>query len=250
VAELVTSDGVRLVYDVRGEGPFVLLLHGFASNARINWERPGVAGALVGAGHTVVTYDARGHGRSDKPHDPTAYAGDAMVRDAQAVLDEIGADMVDVVGYSMGAQVTAALVPAEPRVRRAVLGGIGSRLLARRPGEEAYPAAAIADALEAEDPALVPSATGRAFRAFADATKADRHALAALQRARRVDGHLDLERITVPVLVVVGEGDTLVGDAAAVVAALPDGRLETVPGDHLSAVTKPEFSAAVLRFLA
>ena len=250
MADLVTPDGIRLVYDVRGDGPLVLLLHGFASEARINWERPGVVQALVDAGHTVVTYDARGHGRSDKPHDPTAYAGDVMVHDARALLDELGAETVDVVGYSMGAQVTAALVPTEPRVRRAVLGGIGSRLLARRPDEAAYPAGEIAEALEAEDPAQVASATGRAFRSFADATKADRQALAALQRARRVDGRLALGHITVPVLVVVGDRDTLVGDAGAVADALPDGRLETVPGDHLSAVTTPEFAAALVRFLA
>ncbi len=249
MAEFATRDGVRIVFDVRGEGPPVLLLHGFASDARINWERPGVVDELVRAGRAVVSYDARGHGRSDKPHDPAAYADGIMVRDAIELLDRLGLAAVDVVGYSMGAQVAAALASEERRVRRAVLGGIGTRLLLRRPGEERYPALEISEALEATDPTGVTSVTARAFRVFADATKADRLALAALQRARNVEGHVALDRITVPVLVVVGDRDTLVGDAAALAAAILQGRLVVVPGDHVAAVTRPEFTAAVVRFL-
>ena len=228
----------------------VLLLHGFASNAHINWHRPGVVAALVGAGHRVVTPDARGHGRSDAPHDPAAYADAAMVRDAAGLLGHLGVERCAVVGYSMGAQVAAGLAVVDARVRRLVLGGIGSRLLARRPDEPAYPAADIAAGLEADDPAAVTGATPRAFRAFADATKADRLALAALQRSRAVAGRVALEQIAVPVLLLVGEDDTLVGDPATVAEALPDAVVQTVPGDHLSAVTRPEFAAALVRFLA
>ncbi|MHB8681002.1 MAG: alpha/beta fold hydrolase [Acidimicrobiales bacterium] len=243
-------DGVGLVYDIEGEGPPVLLLHGFASDARTNWIRPGVAGALVDAGFTVVTYDARGHGRSDKPHDPAAYSGGAMGRDASGLIGHLGFESVDLVGYSLGAQVTAALLPEERRARRAVLGGIGSRLLLRVPGEARYPALAIAAALEADDPETIADATGRAFRAFADATKADRAALAALQRGRDVGGLARLGDIGVPVLFVAGDRDTLIGDPAAAVAAVPGARLEVVPGDHLSAVVSPAFATAVVRFLA
>lgn len=250
MSELVAPDGVRLTYDVRGEGPVVVLLHGFASNARINWERPGVVDALVDAGHRVVTYDARGHGRSDAPHDPAAYSGGAMVGDARALLDALDTDLVDLVGYSMGAQVAAGVAMVEPRVRRLVLGGIGTRLLARRAEEIAYPANDIADALEAPDSAAISNPTARAFRSFADATKADRLALAALQRSRSVGGRVDLACITMPVLVVVGEQDTLVGDGGGLAAQLPDGHLVVVPGDHISAVTRAEFAAALVRFLA
>jgi len=250
VAHFTAPDGVRLAYEVVGEGPAVLLLHGFASSARINWVRPGVAGALADGGFQVLSYDARGHGGSDAPHQPAAYGADAMVDDARALADHLGLERFDAVGYSMGAQTAAALAEADPRVRRVVLGGIGSRLLALRPGEEPYPAAAIADALEADDPWALPEGTGRAFRAFADATGSDRLALAALQRARTLDGRADLSRITVPVLVVVGRHDTLVGDASSLVDGLADARLEVVPGDHLSAVTTPAFAAAVVRFLA
>lgn len=250
VARWAAPDGVEIDYQVAGEGPAVLLMHGFASSAAINWVRPGIVDALVTAGFTAVTYDARGHGLSGKPHDPAAYADNALVSDAVGLIDHLALTELAVVGYSMGAQVAAWLVPTEPRVRRAVLGGIGSRLLAPRPGENPYPAEAIASALEVDDPSTVTDPTPRSFRAFADATKADRLALAALQRSRVISGHPDLDTIDVPVLVVVGGRDTLIGDAEVVVRALPEARLVVVPGDHLSAVISPEFSRAVVGFLS
>ena len=121
-----TFDGIGIAFDVRGEGPTAVLLHGFAADADTNWVRPGVVDALVDAGRRVVTYDARGHGRSDKPHDADAYAGDAMIRDARGLLDHLGLDAVDVVGYSMGSMVASQLAGADGRVRSVVLGGIGA----------------------------------------------------------------------------------------------------------------------------
>ena len=250
MARWVAADGVGIEYEVTGSGPPVLLLHGFAASGIVNWIRPGVADALESAGHTVVVYDARGHGLSDAPHEEAAYAGGAMVQDAIGLVDHLGFDALSAVGYSMGAQVTAAWAARDARVRRAVLGGIGSRLLLPQPGERRYPAQSIALALESAASATLPDATGRAFRAFADATGSDRLALAAIQRARVVSGQADLSELRIPVLVLVGEGDTLIGDASVLARALPDARLQVVPGDHLSAVTSPEFATAAVGFLA
>ena len=82
-------DGTRIAYTAQGSGPAVLLLHGFAADQHLNWARPGVIDALIGAGRRVIATDARGHGASDKPHDPDRYGGDTMVRDARAVDDLI-----------------------------------------------------------------------------------------------------------------------------------------------------------------
>ena len=125
-------DGAGIAYLTAGEGPDVLLLHGFAADHRVNWVAPGVVDALVAAGRRVIALDARGHGESDKPHDPDAYEDDAMARDARALLDHLGVDRVDVVGYSMGSLVSTRLVPDEARVRSCVLGGIGGKSRAAR----------------------------------------------------------------------------------------------------------------------
>ena len=117
-AERFTSfDGTRIAYVTDGpsDGHAVLLLHGFAADHDLNWVRPGVVGALATAGHRVIALDARGHGASDKPHDPAAYMGDAMPCDAQSLLDHLSVEQVDVVGYSMGSVVAYRLVPVEPR---------------------------------------------------------------------------------------------------------------------------------------
>ena len=125
-------DGTGIAFITAGTGPDVLLHHGFAADHRVNWVAPGVVDAFVAAGRRVIALDARGHGQSDKPHDPAAYENDAMARDARALLDHLGVERVDVVGYSMGALVSTRLVPDEPRARSCVLGGIGGKI--RRPG--------------------------------------------------------------------------------------------------------------------
>ncbi len=242
-------DGVEISYEVVGEGPPVLLLHGFASDARTNWVRTGVVDALVAGGFQATMYDARGHGKSGKPHYPSAYAASVMLDDARGLIDHLGYPGIHVVGYSMGAKMAIRLASGDPRVTRAVLGGLGIRLVPIGSAGTAYPAGSIAAALEADDAGSITEPTPRAFRAFADATKADRRALAALQRARTTEPPLDLEALTVPTLIVTGEQDTLAGDPTALAAAIPGARYETVPGNHLSAVLSKDFSAVVTSFL-
>ena len=143
----------------------MLLLHGFASDHVGNWVRPGIVDALVATGRRVIAYDARGHGASDKPHDVDAYEHDAMVRDAQALLDLLAVSAVDVVGYSMGAIVSSRLVVHEPRARSLVLGGVGGRLARGRSPEARARTAA---ALEARGAARGQRPVDRAFRRFAE----------------------------------------------------------------------------------
>ena len=242
-------DGVSLAYEEQGPpgGPPVLLLHGFAADSVANWVRPHVVEALVDAGRRVITLDARGHGRSDKPHDPEAYADDAMVRDAQAMIDHLGLESVDVCGYSMGAMTTYALVAREPRARSAVLGGVGGRLggpaLAKR-------APRIAEALLADDPSKVEDRTAAAFRSFADSTGADLRALAAIQKSRRSAPRAKGASIRMPTMVLVGDGDILVGSPHELAARIPGATVTVVSGDHLSAVFDPKFREAIVTFLA
>jgi pimeloyl-ACP methyl ester carboxylesterase len=240
-------DGTGIAYITAGpsDGPDVLLLHGFAADHRLNWAAPGVVDALVDAGHHVIALDARGHGQSDKPRDPEAYTSDAMPRDAQLLLDHLGVEAIDVIGYSMGSVVSSRLVPMEPRTRRLVLGGVGAGLAAGN-----LPRADVADGLLTDDPSTIDDPTARAFRMFADSTGADRHALWAIQKAGIVRQGTPIGDIRVPTLVLVGRDDTLVGPPEPLAAAIPGSRVQVVEGDHLSAVVDPAFSKAIVDFLA
>jgi pimeloyl-ACP methyl ester carboxylesterase len=239
-------DGLEIAFTVMGAGPDTLLMHGFAADANRNWVAPGIADALVSAGRRVILYDARGHGVSDKPHDAAAYENEAMVQDAAALLDHLGITTVDVVGYSMGAIIATRFVPTEPRVRSLVLGGIGGRLVSGRPLDRA----AIAAALSASPGTEIRDPSARAFRRFAERSGNDLDALSAIQRVPRHAVAGPLEQIRVPTLVLVGANDTLAGPPDELAARIPNAVARTVPGDHLTAVVQPEFTAAIIEFLA
>jgi pimeloyl-ACP methyl ester carboxylesterase len=250
----VSFDGVEIAYATfsseEGEGLLppsdrpVLLLHGYASTHKGNWVRTEVVAALVASGRTVIAMDARGHGESGKPHEPYAYEGDAMVRDARLLLDHLAIDAVDVVGYSMGAMIAMRLAAADGRVRSVVLGGVGGDGTPPRPG------GALSRAMLASSSREIENRTARAFRMFADLTGADKEALAAVDRSDSMRSIVDFDAIVVPALVLVGEKDTLIAPPGELVARLPDARLVTVPGDHLSCLRHDEVSEEILAFLA
>jgi pimeloyl-ACP methyl ester carboxylesterase len=243
VTRFQTFDGAKLAYEIEGDGVPVLLLHGFATDSFINWVRPGLTEELVRAGYRVIMLDQRGHGLSDKPHDPAAYGDDAMVRDAQALLTELGIDRCLGAGYSMGARNMVGLVRADERVRAAVLGGIGSNMLHFREWGEA-----VADAMVAEDKSAVTDRYAKSFRDFADLTGADREALAAIQRNPR-EPLQGLGSISVPVLVLCGDNDPMVGSPQELADAIPDARVAIVGGTHLNVVNNQAFHREMISFL-
>ena len=240
-------DGREIAYTTVGAGPDVLLLHGFASDHAGNWVRPGIVDALVAAGRRVIAYDARGHGRSDKPHEVDAYEHNAMARDAHALLDVLAVTRVDVVGYSMGAIVASRVVPHEPRARSLVLGGVGGRL-AR--GRDARARARTAAALERRAAAAERDRPlDRAFRRFAQRSGNDMAALAAVQRSASSGVPGGFDGIRVPTLVVAGADDRLAGSPFELAALVPGAQALVIPGNHLSAVG-PALAVAVVEFLA
>ena len=98
----VDVDGVGIEYDVTGEGPPVLLLHGFPDSGRL-WRHQ--VPVLAEAGFTVIVPDMRGYGRSDKPLEVGAYRMDVLVGDVLAVMSAAGAERAHVVGHDWGAAV-------------------------------------------------------------------------------------------------------------------------------------------------
>ena len=241
------SDGIEIAYEVTGDGDPVLLIHGFASNARVNWRDTFWVRTLSAAGRRVIAFDNRGHGESGKLYDPASYSAAAMAEDAVRLLDHLEIPAADVIGYSMGARLAALLaIRHGARVRRAVLAGLAANMIRGLGGAET-----IARGLEAEDPETIIDETARAFRAFAEQTRSDLKALAACMRGQRqVVSPEALARIACPVLVVAGEDDTIAGSVEPLVAAIEDARGLTLSGrDHMKAVGDRRFKQAVLTFL-
>jgi pimeloyl-ACP methyl ester carboxylesterase len=241
-------DDVEIAYLDEGEGEPIVLVHGFASTAAVNWVNPGWVATLTKAGRRVLALDNRGHGASSKLYDPAAYDTGLMAEDVRALLDHLALQRADVMGYSMGARITAFLALAHPaRVRSAILGGLGIHLV-----EGVGLPPNIADAMEA--PALedVEDPFGRMFRAFADQTKSDRRALAACIRgSRQTISAEDVGRIRTPVLVAVGSKDLVAGSAHELAALIPGAQILDIPDrDHMLAVGDKMFKAGVLAFLA
>lgn len=241
-------DGVDIAFLDEGEGDPIVLVHGFASTAQVNWLYPGWIKTLTAAGRRVIALDNRGHGASSKLYDPAAYHSARMAEDIRALLDHLDLARTDVMGYSMGARITAFFALAYPtRLRRAVFGGLGIHLVDGVGLPES-----IAEALEAPSLADVSDPMGRTFRAFAEQTKSDLTALAACIRgSRQTLAREDVAAIRAPVLVAVGTEDVVAGSAHELAALLPCGRAFDIPRrDHMLAVGDKAFKAAVLRFLA
>jgi pimeloyl-ACP methyl ester carboxylesterase len=247
-----SSDGVNIAYidvapEARDLGEPILLIHGFASNHRVNWVNPRWVETLTRAGRRVVAFDNRGHGESEKLYAPADYRSDLMARDAANLLAHLKIERADVMGYSMGARIGAFLSLGRPAlVRSLILGGLGDRLV-----HGAGLPAGIAEAMEAPSLESLADPTQRMFRAFADQTKNDLAALAACIRGSRQSlTRAGVANIAQPTLVAVGTRDVVAGDPHKLAAMLPRAEALDIEGrDHNLAVGDKAFKAGALAFL-
>ena len=225
----------------------VLLLHGFASSAEVNWKLTGWIDLLARAGGRVIAVDHRGHGASQKFYDPADYGPDVFAADAVALLDHLGVEKADVIGYSMGARVTLWLAAHHADcVRCAVICGMGEHMFGGRGNNEV-----IAAGLEAERAETIENETARTFRRFAERTGSDLLALAACIRPSRTRLTPDDARaVSVPVLIAVGTADDVAGDPQPLADLIAGSEVFRAEGrDHMKATGAPEIKDAVLDFL-
>jgi len=246
------SDGVDIAYldtgDDDADRPAVLLIHGFASNLSTNWVSTSWIDTLKRAGYRVVAFDNRGHGMSAKLYDQADYGAPVMAEDARRLLDHLGIAQTHVMGFSMGARISAFLALAHPvRVRSVVFGGLGINMIRGLAGT-----GPIAKALEAPSINDVSNDTARTFRAFAEQTRSDLKALAACIRSARAPISEDMiQGLRMPVLVAVGSDDVVGGSAQGLAALIPDAKAFTIEGrDHMKSVGDRTYKDAVVKFFA
>jgi pimeloyl-ACP methyl ester carboxylesterase len=243
------SHGVRLHFELNGpnDGPAIVLVHGFCSDYALNWVGSRWQEALVNDGRLVIGLDCRGHGHSEKPHDPEAYDRATMAADVVRLLDHLGIDRADYLGYSMGGRIgLQLLVDCSARVRRAVLGGIGRWAGSERPRHAELTARRMRGDASVDDPMAT------MFYEFAASRPInDLEALACcILGAQRQLGEDELLAVPSPVLICAGDRDPLAQGADQLARLLGDGHFFEIEGrNHMNAVPARTFKEAALNFL-
>jgi len=240
-------DGVEIAYLDQGTGDPIVLVHGFASNKETNWVQPGWVSTLTRDNRRVIALDNRGHGQSTKLYDPADYHTDLMAADVAALIAHLGLENADVMGYSLGARITATFAARHPeRARAIILGGVGIKLV-----EVAGLHSEIARSLELPSIEDVTDPQGKAFRLFAEQTKSDLRALAAcLRGSRQPLRREDLAAVAAPALVAAGTRDDIAGSPHALAALFRNGHALDIPDrDHMLATGDRVYKAGALAFL-
>jgi pimeloyl-ACP methyl ester carboxylesterase len=256
------SNGVKIHYTVQGEGDPVVLIHGFTANTLVQWAVPGIISNLSKE-YQVIALDNRGHGKSEKPHDPKQY-GPEMALDAIRLLDHLKIKKAHIVGYSMGGFITNYLVATHPdRIISATLGGAGWS----RPGDSSRTQVMneLASSLDegkgigplilALNPADRPKPTEDQIANVNQLIMAanDQKALAACIRgmAGLTDPEAKLKANKVPTLAIIGELDPLKLGVDELQTVMSDLKVEVIKGaDHMTAFRSPKFIEDLTVFLA
>lgn len=242
--EFAGFDGTRIAWAELGAGRPILLLHGLFSSGEMNWRRYGAAAEIAGAGHRVIMPDFRAHGRSGAPHDPAAYPPDVLAQDIEALVAHLGLTDFDLGGYSLGARTAMRLLARGMRPGRAILSGMG--LAGLTGGTER--AQFFLRVIAAPD-SFKPGTPEHFAAAFMKQNHIDGEAVALLLNSQ-VSTPLETVRgIDTRTLVLCGRDDRDNGSAPDLAMEMPNAALVEIPGNHMSAVTRPDFGTAIAAWL-
>lgn len=245
-ATFSSFDGTEIAWTELGEGPPLLLLHGLFSNAETNWVRYGTARRLAEASFRVILPDFRGHGTSACPKAAEAWPSDVLARDIEALVAHLGlgADFT-LGGYSLGARTVVRLLVRGLQPQAAILSGMGLQGITGGAARAEWFIRMI------EGRGSWERGSGEyAAEAFMKANVQNPDAIVHLLRAQQGTSLEALADIRLPALIVCGAEDQDNGSAPDLAAALAFGRYAEIPGNHMSAVTRPELAEAILEFLA
>lgn len=244
-----SHDGLDLAYrvmeaGVRGTGRTIVLIHGYFSTATVNWIRYGHAAKIAALGLRVVMPDLRGHGDSAKPHDAACYPSDVLAADGLALVEHLGLTDYDLGGYSLGARTTVRMLARGATPKRAILGGMGLEGITRTGARGGFFVNVLTHLGKHK-----PGTPEWLSEAFMKTVGGDPVALLNVLQTFADTSPQTLTAIQTPTLVVSGVEDHDNGSAEALAQALPHGRYVGIPGNHMSAVTKPELGTAMAEFL-
>ena len=234
-------DGTNIHYSVQGDGPAVILIHGFIVDSDM-WKNTPIKISLLDAGYQVVTIDLRGNGLSDKPHSIKLFENDAEVHDIMALMENLNISKYYAIGYSRGAIIAAKLLTLDKNVKAAVLGGMGTDFT-----NPDWPRKKMFAEAFAGKAHLYPETQGAV--AYAKSIGADTLCLSLMQQAQPVTSQKQLKSIRKPVLVISGDKDMDNGKASDLANLLKKSTLKTVSGTHNSVASSSEFAVEILQFL-
>ncbi len=225
----------------------IILLHGFSASAQSNWLESGWIAALGAANRRVIALDARGHGESDKPYDSAYYPANIMMQDSVELLQQLGFQRADFIGYSMGARMAAFVAITYPRlVRRLLLGGMGINLKKGIGNPEP-----IAEALRCHDHRGIKSRHARRFRWLAEIGGNDLEALAyCILSSRKPITAEALKQIQAQTLILVGEDDNTGGNPYQLAPYISNSSAVQIAGcNHFNALTNADFLQTGVDFM-
>jgi pimeloyl-ACP methyl ester carboxylesterase len=247
---LLDRDGVKIYYEVYGDGPALLLTHGYSASSHM-WAGQREA---FGKFFSVITWDMRGHGRSDYPSDPNAYSQVLTIKDMEAILDEVGAKDAIVGGLSLGGYMSLAFRLAHPERVRALLvfdTGPGFKSDEARENWNAY-ALKSAERFEKEGLNRLGDSGVEARTAPHRDASGLAHAARGMLTQKNARVINSLPEINVPTLVLAGADDKPFLAATDYMAAkIPGAKKVLIPNaGHAANIDQPEaFNRAVLEFL-
>ena len=238
-------DGVKLAYREMGEGRPVVLIHGYFSTAKVNWLKYGHAEKIAARGFRVIMPDLRSHGDSAKPHDDAAYPKDVLVDDGLALIDHLGLTDYDLGGYSLGGRTTLRMLVRGATPRRAIVAGMGIEGMLDTGGRGDFFRKVLGN-LGAHKSGSLEWMSEQ----FLKTVGGDPLALLKILDTSVDTTAAQLAGIAMPVMVACGAQDNDNGSAEELAEALQDGWYVELPGNHMSAVTKPALGEAIADFLA
>jgi len=257
------SNGVRIRYVDVGKGEPLVLVHGILGDVESNWQQTGVIDRLS-PHFRIIALDMRGHGRSGKPHDVSAY-GPEMADDIGRLLDHVGLRQAHILGYSLGGGVVGNLLARHSeRVKTAIFGGSAPYLnwtaddeRRSEPAAQEYEQGTLSSLIRGTAPPGAPPPSEDEIRRRSEQVLSgqDRYAIAAVRRSFGRLGVSDEQILAahVPLLGVVGSDDKNIADVQDLKRLRPDLEVVVIQGathnEPRNARARPEFSDAVRKFI-